>query len=159
MSEKQLTESRFGVYEGIIALAWADHELSDEEISELHRLIDGNQYMSDVQRSALKKMVDDKITLSQVWPKITKPQDRAFLINLADVIFHADGHYAASEQELYDQCMSSHMSTIDTEAVKRDLAHMAIQQRADRERLQEKMKAYAGEYSLIGRIKQIFDFN
>lgn len=155
--DKKLTDSRFGVYEGIIALAWADHELTADEQQELHRLIDGNLFMSDAQRQQLRADVDDKVTLAEVWPRVTDKQDRAFLLNLADVIFHADGKYCKDEQSLYDKFFATHMETIDQEAVMREISALAFQQQADRERLQQEMAAYEDHWSMINRIKRAFE--
>ena len=154
MAEK-LTDSRFAVYEGVIALAWADHNLSKEEKQVFHRLADGNIYMNAYQRQTLHEKIDYKATIEEIWPRITEKQDRAFLLNLADTIFHADDEYCESEQSLYDFLHEKHMGTLDTEAVLRDISHLAMQQKAERARLHEKMEAYKTYYSIPSRIGRL----
>lgn len=150
-----LTDSRFAVYEGMLALAWADHNLSEDEKQLFHRLVDGNIYMNKHQLQTLHEKINHKAAIEDIWPRITEKRDRAFLLNLADTMFHADGEYCESEQALYNFLHEKHMDTLDTEAVMREISHLAMQQQAEREELRREMASYQEHYSMPHRIGRL----
>lgn len=39
---ENITDSRLNAYRGIVALAWADHALDDNEIEQLHLIINSS---------------------------------------------------------------------------------------------------------------------
>ena len=151
-----MTDSRLAMYEGMIALAWADHELTEDEKQGLRDLIDGNPRFTDEQRRKLHAGVGQRVALESVWPRITEKQDRAHLFDIAGVIFHKDGQYSATEKELYENFLAKHMATIDTEAVIGEIRAMTIGFRAQREKEQQELAEYAAQFSLIGRLKEFF---
>jgi hypothetical protein len=152
-----MTDSRLAMYEGMIALAWADHELVEVEKQGLHELIDDNPRFTDVQREKLHAGVDRKITLESVWSRITEKQDRAHLFDIAGVIFLKDGKHSATEKELYDDFLAKHMATIDTESVIKEIREMTVGFRAQREKEQQELEEYAAQFSLVGRLKNFIE--
>lgn len=152
-----VTASRLALYEGMIALAWADHELHAEEKQRLHDLIDHNSFFSDAQRAELHRMVDVKVDLALIWPRITHPQDRARLIDIANAIFASDGERCDMEQMLQSEMLSQHLSTLDVSAIRSDLDTLSQEQRAQREADAEELRNYAREFSLVSLIGKQFD--
>lgn len=142
------------MYEGMIALAWADHALDAQEKQGLHDLIDSNTYFSDQQRAKLHEDVDQQITIEGVWPRITEKKDRARLLDIAGVIFMKDGKLCETEQELYNTFLEKHLSTLDNEATLKEIREMAAQQKAARAQQQADLEEYAKRFSLVERIKQ-----
>lgn len=149
-----ITESRMAMYEGILALAWADHELDENEKQGLHDLIDDNFRFTDAQRQKLHADVDRKVALKDIWPRITEKQDRAHLIDISSVIFLKDGHYCSTEKELYEDFLAQHMATLDTEQIMKEARSMADEFRAQRISEEQELKEYVSQFSLAGRLQR-----
>ncbi|MAP94457.1 MAG: hypothetical protein CMK07_05845 [Ponticaulis sp.] len=148
--------SRFALYRGVIALAWADHELHDDEKTKLHDIITLHQGLSDEQRASLLKMVDEPVTMDEIWPDITSAQHRARLIDLANLMFQQDGVICDSERELYDRFLAKHLNSLDQAAIARDIDELINRQADLREQREADLKDYARQYSLIEKIKGVF---
>lgn len=151
----EITESRLAMYEGIIALAWIDHTLHPDEKQSLHDLINNNPRFTDEQREILHGMADQKAKLEEIWPQITDKQDRAYLLDIANMIFHRDGEYCDIEKEVYEKYLAAHLETIDTEETMQELQTMAVAMRLQREAEEEAMEEYGDQFSLIGRLKNL----
>jgi len=151
-----LTQSRYAIYEGLIALAWADHELHEDEKATLHGLIETNRYMTDEQRDRLHKAVDRRIEITEVWPRLTDVQDRARLIDMANIIFSSDGEFCELEQGAKKTIVSRHLRTLDMAAIQADFETLSAEQAVARERHAEEMKAYRRKYSLMGAVERLF---
>ena len=149
-----IANSRFHMFQGVIALAWADHVLTDEEKQGLHSIITNNAHMSEDQKAQLHGNVDIKINLSDIWPNITDKQDRANLLDLAHSIFLKDGKLCATEQELYDNYLAAHMDTLDEKAIMQELVQMAENQRKARAKEEKELAEYAKQFSMVERIKK-----
>lgn len=152
-----VTESRLAAYEGIIALAWADHDLDAQEQEKLETMIRGNQHFTDQQREQLTADVKEKTSLTTIWPRITEKRDRAFLLNVADTIFYKDGHYSSDERTLYNEYFNQHMATVDSEAVMEDIRQLALAQRAERAVQMAELEEYADQHSFTSRIGRALD--
>lgn len=142
------------MYEGIIALAWADHELADAERQKLKMLVDQNPHLSDEQRARLYHEIEHRIALSEIWPRITSKQDRAYLLDIAEMIFHSDGDFCAREQSLYHEFYARHMATLDSDATMQELQQMAMQLRAAREAEEQAIKDHVERYGLFPRLQR-----
>lgn len=143
-------DSRIAAYEGIIAFAWADHELHADEKEQLHAMIDGNSNLSDAQRAKLHADVDRKIEIQQVWPRITNKQDKIFMLNSARILFQQDGQMCGTEQELYDMLKSTPLGEALDEEALHEASRIALEQ-------QEAAIAEAEKQSgFMGKIKQLF---
>ena len=151
-----ITNSRLAVYKGLIALAWADHDLADEERAKLHQMIDGNAEIPDTKKAELHANIDTKITLADVWEEITDKQDRAFLLNASDAVFHSDGEYCENERELYQTYLANHLGTLNTEAIQEELAALAYAQKAQRMQLRAEMEEYRQQFRITNRIAALF---
>ena len=152
----EITESRLAMYEGIVALAWADHELDVAEKEKLHELINQNPHFTDEQRAKLHLDVDNHAMLADIWPRITEKRDKAHLLNIASVVFLKDGKYCADEKELYDTFLAKHLATLDSESMMSEIREMAIAMRDKLELEEAEMEEYARQFSLVERIKRFF---
>ena len=149
------TDSKVAVYEALIALAWADHTLDDAEKKLLHSRIEGNVHLTDEQKKELLAYVDSKKEMSVAWEKITDPEDRAFLLNAAEGLFHSDGEYCENEKAIFEEYFEKHLKTLDAKAIEEDLAELKATQLTDRDQLEAEMKEYRSQFSLIGRIDRL----
>ncbi len=83
----EATSSEMAMFRAAIALAWADHSLSDEEKNRLITYMDNNKELSEPQRDQLKNDLTQPVNMDDVWPKITEVRDRVHVLNIADAIF------------------------------------------------------------------------
>src|SRR5687768_2120949 len=110
---KQATNSQLAMLRSAIALAWADHQMHEEEKSQLLNYFTHNIHLSESQRAKLAGDINQKIKLEEVWNDITDKHDRAHLINIATIIFWKDGAFSHSEQEVYNKIYNDHIATLD----------------------------------------------
>lgn len=148
--------SKLALYRGLIALAWADHQLHEDEKSTLHEIIESHRDLNDAQRAVLRDEIDQKITLGEVWDDIRDPQDRARLIDMANIIFQQDGEFSSDEQAVIDSFQARHLKSVGVDAIREDLSRFTEEQARQREIDREAYKAWASQYGLIGRIRAVF---
>lgn len=129
----QITPSKLAMYEGLIALAWVDAPIHEENHKRLFDMIYDNRLLSEDQRQKLLDMLNQPVRLDDVWPRITDPQDRAYLLDYAPTIFLKDGNYSPEERALHAEFMAKHLATLDGK-----MMHIALS--AFSEELKEKSK-------------------
>ena len=66
-STVEKTQSKMPLYRGLIALAWADHELHPEEKSKLHEIISEHRDLTTEERARLHAEIHTRIALADVW--------------------------------------------------------------------------------------------
>lgn len=147
-----VSDSRFAMYEAMIALVWADHELDAEEKKTLHELIDGNLFFSDEQRAQLHDEVDHHKELAEVWPRITEKVDRARVLDIAAKLFHADGAYCETEQKIFKEFYRKHMESLDTESMRQEIQSFAKELEAYRTENEQQIKQWAKSKASITAI-------
>lgn len=125
----EASQSYMAMFLGAIALLWADGKLSDEEREKMHQLIDGNVELSPNQKELLKQDVETPVKLGDVWDKISEPHDRAHLINIAQMLFWADGAYCHSEEEVYHKMKEKHLATLDVGSLQAEMDSLLIEQK------------------------------
>ena len=108
---------RITAVEAIIALAWADGNLCESEKQALHRIIDQTDLLDDEQKTHLHQQIGIYLNIDEIWPKLTNPQDRSYVLNAANMLFHADGEYCGQEQALYDRLYQDHLYKMDPSLV------------------------------------------
>lgn len=151
--------SKLALYRGLIALAWADHELHADEKSTLHEIISSHRDLTEDQRATLHDEVDHRVTLSDIWGQITDPQDRARLIDMANIIFQQDGDFCEDERALIEKFQAKHLQSIGLHSIEKDLASFTEEQARQREIEREELKAWVNQYGMFGRIKAAFRLN
>ncbi len=153
---ESVQSSKVALYRGLIALAWADHELHPDEKDTLHSIINSHRDLTDDDRAGLNAQVDTPVALTDVWPDITNVQDRARLIDMANIIFQQDGDYCEDEEMLITRFQQKHLSSIGVERITQDLTAFTAEQAHQRVKEREDLKAWASQYGLMGRIRAIF---
>ena len=124
-SAAHATASQIAMFQGAIALAWADHNLDANEQAQLLDYINKNFHLSETQRTQLRDSIASPQPLEKVWPAITEKEDRAHLLNIAPQIFQEDGEFCAQEKEVYDRIYADHMASLDNASVEEDVKKMA----------------------------------
>lgn len=151
-----VSDSRMAAYEGVIALAWADHELHKDEREQLHAMIDGNSGFSDEQRQKLHDDVNRKIDIREVWPRITSRQDRTWMLNAANILFKQDGGMCSSEQELFALLGATPLGeALDKEQL-REATQAAWQRHQEDQTMFDRLGASLAQNSVVERVKKIF---
>ncbi|NET71353.1 MAG: DUF533 domain-containing protein [Sphaerospermopsis sp. SIO1G2] len=130
---KKANDSYIAMFRGMLALAWADGVLEEEERTVLMRYIDKNQYLSEEAKKTLRASIDQPVHMNNVWDDITDPHHRAHVINVSSTVFHADEELETSESELHRFMMETHMSSIDAEKIEQDVRQYAMELRTRRE--------------------------
>lgn len=151
-----LNDSQLAVYEGMIALAWADHTLDANEKKELHDLINYNNRLSNEQREKLHNDVDTKIDINDVWHRITDKQDRAHLLNMAIDIFNQDGKFCDTEQDLYYNLRQRYLVTIDMDTLRKDFDALILERQQGKQKIENDNNEFRKKFSLFEAIKQKF---
>ena len=140
------SQSKCAMFRAAIALVWADGELADAERIKLTHFINHNTSLSAEQKAQLIKDMENRIHLDDIWGEITEMDDRAYVINIAETLFNADGHYSSDEKALYDRMFNQHMKTVDTTKLKDEMAGMMT---AARESWAKEEKAYLDDMKRI----------
>lgn len=159
MSETNTVEkaqSKLPLYRGVIALAWADHELHPEEKSKLHEMISAHRELTTEDRAKLHAEIHTRISLADVWPHITDPQDRARLIDLSNIIFQQDDEFCDDERLLIERFQAKHLASIDISSIEKDLAQFSSDQTAQREQERQTYREWAKQYGVIEQIRSVF---
>ena len=152
------TESHYAMFRATIALAWADHELDAGERERILVYIEHNKQLSASQKEQLREEVNRPVRLDEVWPQITDLQDRAHLLNIADVIFWEDGSMCHSEREVYEKIKEAHMATLDVAAIRADIADYRRQLVADATQFEQELAATRGPFGrLMHYLERIMD--
>lgn len=149
--------SKLALYRGLIALAWADHELHPDEKSTLHEIIDNHLGLSVEDRAQLHGEVDQPVELSSVWPDISDPQDRARLIDMSNVIFQQDNDFSDAERDLIERFQTKHLASIDIGSVTADLESFSEELARLRKKESDEIKAWASQYGLFGSLKRAIE--
>jgi len=125
MGSREVTDSLFAVCRCAVALTYADGVLSDEERVVLKEYFI-NLNLSDNQIKILESDFNNpNPDFGSLYSKITEKKDRAFLINIARVMFYRDGDYSYQEQKMMDVMMKSHMKTVDIDSAKDEIKELS----------------------------------
>jgi hypothetical protein len=112
-----ISDSKFAVWRCLVIMANIDGHFSDEEKKFLDN-IHNNDILSDEQIKTLENDIRTQNTdFDSVYQYITEPRDRAYLINLARVLFHKDGRSCTIEKEVLDKINKDHKKTINLEEI------------------------------------------
>jgi uncharacterized tellurite resistance protein B-like protein len=152
-----ITQSRLALFEAMIALAWADHELSEDEIEGLSELIEANELLTDEQKQKLHSEIENRSSLETIWPRITEIHDRAHLFNIANTIFSEDGEVSESEKSAYEKFLNKHLSSINAKEIIADLSSASKEIRWQDEQASEEIKDYASQFGLVNQLKRLFN--
>ncbi|MDD0853593.1 hypothetical protein HBN50_10810 [Halobacteriovorax sp. GB3] len=106
-----MTESKFNMWRGTIALAYIDSELTKEERSWIQDHLRKIPF-SQSQWEILAKDLEEGLKLDDILPLITEPKDRAFLLNFANQLFREDG-IVPIEKKTYENLEKKIMQGID----------------------------------------------
>lgn len=151
-----VTASRVALYEGLIALAWIDHDLDASEKAALHAQIDSNLYFDEDQRARLHADVDRPVALADVWPRLTDPQDRARLVDWADELIRADGSLDDREQDAEAWMLDRLLGALDRDAIGRDLASVSADLREKARDEAADLRRYRAKFSMVAAIGRMF---
>lgn len=105
----------------LIALGHASGMLAKAERKWLLQRIEKLGFLSDMHRQSLRDSLDNPKPLAECWRAITDNQDRAYLLDQAIELFHADGTYCTKEQETYQTLYDEHFSQFDEELLQLEI--------------------------------------
>lgn len=113
--------SYYAKFRCAIALAWVDESFDEKQREVLATFIQNGGRLTEEYKAQLLKDLHTKIPFEESWKQVTDIYDRAHLIDMADVIFKADGHYNDAEKLCYEKMKSEHMAAIDHDELRLDI--------------------------------------
>ncbi len=132
-----VSASRMAMYEGLIALAWANGPINEAKRQKLTSIFTENRLLTEDQRQFLFSRIEEKVLMEAIWPHITEPQDRAYLLDFAERIFWLDGEYSELERNVYQEYLEHHLTSIgfdEAQTVMKAYAAELAAKRKDAER-------------------------
>ncbi len=124
-----VSDSRFNMWRSVIAVAHADHKLTDEEVSFIREKIEKCGCDTD-QTETLYEDLLKPASLADVLPKVTEPADRSMLVYYARLLAWADDEYAEAEEMLLNMMRDNALSQINLEQELNE-AHAIAKRHAD----------------------------
>lgn len=146
------TDSRMAMWEAAAGLAHTDGKLTAEEEALLKRYFN-RLTPTPEQQERLEHALYHGVDVETVLPRITDMRDAAHLINMARVIFHADGYFDLSEQRLLEKMHARHMQHIDL-----DQALAEARKTVEKEKARQEDNETAHWFSALLDYIDIFDF-
>lgn len=145
-----VSDSRLNMWRAVIALAHADHKLTDEEIQFIGKKIKGGKMSADQQEILLSDL-QSPAELENVLPKVSEPSDRAMLVYYGRLLVWSDGEYAIQEEKLLNMMNDNALSKVNLEEAFADARAMAEQHAEDYEFYLEEKASIPEPRSLVGK--------
>ena len=109
-----ISESRFAMWRGLVALVHADHRVTGEEKSFFTNRF-GKLGLSPEQEEILLKDLEFKQEVSPFIEQMTDPADRSNFIYFGRLVFYSDGDFVQQEEALLNIVHGKVMSKVDLE--------------------------------------------
>ena len=110
--EVGLSDSRMAMWRSLVAFAYVDGALAEQEKKLLLDCIEKNR-LSAAQRSQLESDINNSIKLKDVYPGITELKDRGDLLTLAQMLLCSGGNFDAARQRVYDEIHNDQEHAVD----------------------------------------------
>lgn len=145
-SKKELSESLFYMWRCVIAIAWADGTVQEQERAYLVNVIanlDRVYGLTDDQKKIFDEDLKTAQKLSDLLPHVRQLEDRASVIYFGDVLAWADGDFTVDEEDVLKKLHDDQMSKIDVDKLRAEIG-TDLSKRRD-QRAQEMKSLHADE--------------
>ena len=119
----EISESKFNMWRSIVALIYADGEISVEEEEFVRTKIRRLNFNKE-QEDLLKEDITNPKDVNELYQKITDPKDRGQFIYFARLLFWSDGDFDKQEQEIFNHFREGVLSKTDVAEAKKDAHDM-----------------------------------
>ena len=120
-----ISESRFAMWRGLVALVHADHRVTEEEKSFFTNRF-GKLGLSAEQEEILQKDLEFKQEVGPFIEQMTDPADRSNFVYFGRLVFYSDGDFVKQEEALLKLVHGQVMSKVDLEKAMHDVdTHVA----------------------------------
>lgn len=110
-----LTDSKKAAWQAIVALAQVDGEVEPQEKALLLDYIRANKFSKDFEAQLIAS-IDNPMDFGTCYDAITDVEDRAHVINVALVVFHADQDFEEAEKRLFNMLSDKQRQQVDYKA-------------------------------------------
>ncbi|MGM0421870.1 MAG: hypothetical protein ACQEQL_02105 [Pseudomonadota bacterium] len=111
MSEP-ISNSRYTMWRAIIALAHADHVVTQEEKDFIMKKLESLPFSTE-QRTQLLEDMEESPDIEALLPDITEPVDRSMLVYYGRLLVWSDGEYALQEEKLLKLMNMNALTQVD----------------------------------------------
>jgi len=143
----ELTDSKFNMWRGTIALAHVDGVISDLEKEWLAEHL-APLPLTEEQKVILEKDLENGISLDDLLPLITDKRDRAHLLHFANTLFRKDG-FARIEKKQYKILTDKIIGQVDVFSAMKEVEN-------ENARIEEIQKSESNEFR--GFFKYLISF-
>lgn len=109
-----ISNSRYTMWRAIIALAHADHVVTQEEKDFIMKKLESIPFSTE-QRTQLLEDMEEFPDIEALLPDITEPVDRSMLVYYGRLLVWSDGEYALQEEKLLKLMNMNALSQVDME--------------------------------------------
>lgn len=109
-----ISKSRYTMWRAIIALAHADHVITQEEKDFIMKKLESLPFSTE-QRTQLLEDMEESPDIEALLPDITEPVDRSMLVYYGRLLVWSDGEYALQEEKLLKLMNMNALSQVDME--------------------------------------------
>lgn len=120
-----LSDSKFYMWRAIVALVYADGKKYSEEEEFLEKYFKALPLSAD-QKATLESDMVTPADLDECFAKITEPADRSQFIYFARLLFHSDGDFDITEEELLGKLKGSVTQQVDMDKVMKEVNQTAL---------------------------------
>ncbi|GJL85294.1 MAG: hypothetical protein DHS20C02_10690 [Micavibrio sp.] len=143
---EQVSQCRFYMWRTVVALAHADHVVTQEERDFIENYLN-NVPFSDEQKETLRADLEHAQDVDEMFDEITEASDRAEFFEFARMMVWCDGNYDAQEEKLFEYLKDSQMSRVNMGA---------MQELAQETRKTERLRRDVEDEELRERVKGLF---
>ena len=115
-----LSDSRFAMWRGLVALVHADHRVTKDEVDFFVKRLDKIE-ATQTQKETLLKDLEYKQDVAPFIEEMTDSTDRSNFVYFGRLVFYSDGDFAKQEACLLNLIHDKVMSKVDLENVMHDV--------------------------------------
>jgi uncharacterized membrane protein YebE (DUF533 family) len=124
VNKLKLNDSSFAMWRGFVAMAYADHKLSKNEIDFLEKQLERID-LTPAQKEILENDIENGVKLNDVYGQITEQSHKTNLLNMAYVIFHRDSDFCHVEKNYYDELYRKLIQPLDSKELTEEAKNIA----------------------------------
>lgn len=132
----EISDSLFNMWRCVICMAHADGEVQAEERQYLENIfanLDRVYRLTPEQKKTFADDLNKAQSISELLPKVTRPEDRGSLIYFGNLLVWADGVLSAEEEEILKKLQADQMKKIDVDKLRTEVEMNLKLERGQRE--------------------------
>ncbi|MEC9465126.1 MAG: hypothetical protein VX834_05045 [Myxococcota bacterium] len=145
-----MSGDEFLVMRGLLALAHVDGQLTPDEASWVKERL-ASMDIGQEQATTLREDIRSPQPPLLIYGQLSSNKAKGWFLTLARILFHADGEFCASEQEMMAKLENAHEQTLETTLpmLKQDLGLVRERVEQDVEEIREHATKHLGPISSL----------